>query len=761
MPVVKYFPYFGPNRRSDKPLVEVMLTTEPENGQRTPIPPPISDIRKCLQSEGVLAADETFPEQPLPPEPLASYASMLVQTALLFQRKTGHRVNWFSVSVKPDQDRCSALLEHEHCDVGMTAIKLADELISGRLNSFEDAFRIFSKFSRERLLSLETEAIIKAARRRDIPCVQLDRYPFSRDKNRPICVRHNGLLMLGHGPLQHLLDGTFCLDKSGGRLKAMLKNRSQRKALLERLGLPHTDIIEGEETDNELIKIFVINGRVTAIVNLSYDRVWAVEELHPSLLDLCVVINREVNGFPIVVTLQTPDPTKSLTETLACCVGFELGPDLEPLAGQSCPDSKLLDKTASALVEWLFPLGERTRIPIIAVTGTNGKTTTTRMIYHIMMAAGHSPGMVNTDGIYENGKQVTDTDAGTLIGHSNLLISTNIDIAVLESHHKGIFTRGFAFQWCDVAVCLNVTVDHLDNERIRSVEEMAVVKRALLERARYGAVLNADNQHCLNMLEHMVAEKTCLVSMQSDITLLKARTSDRKLVFCVLETVDGHDWVVIYDEVRLPVVQVNLIPATFDGLALFNVSNAMHAVAASYLAGIELVNVKSAMTSFDMSFENTPGRLNFYDGHPFRVLMDFAHNEDGMHQLSDFVGRLAVSGRKVLMLQAKGHNDDEDAMAIASAAAGYFDYYICRTHPVHPGPDKHKTPAALKAGLLKSGVSEHQIKVITDPVYAVDVMLKMGAEGDLLVFTPGVGKFDTWEQVVSFNSEITNRPEVS
>jgi hypothetical protein len=129
MPVVKYFPYFGPNRRSDKPLVEVMLTTESENGQRTPIPPSISDIRKCLQSEGVLVADETFPKQPLPPEPLASYASMLVQTALLFQRKTGHRVNLFSVSYKPDQDRCSALLGHEHCDVGMTAIKLADDSI--------------------------------------------------------------------------------------------------------------------------------------------------------------------------------------------------------------------------------------------------------------------------------------------------------------------------------------------------------------------------------------------------------------------------------------------------------------------------------------------------------------------------------------------------------------------------------------------------------------------------------------------------------
>ncbi|NOR20174.1 MAG: hypothetical protein GQ538_08830 [Xanthomonadales bacterium] len=758
MPVIEYFPYFGPNRRSDKPVVEITLNTVPGDNQCSP--QNLSRIKALLESGGVLKPGEQFPEQALPAESLACHASLLVQTALLFQRKAGHRVDFFSVFIVPNQEQCIALLEHEHCDVGMMAVKLADELISGKRKTLTEPFRLFCEFAHERLLPLETEAIIKAAGQRDIPCFQLERHPFSRDKNMPVCVRRNGLLMLGHGPHAHVLDGTFCLDKSGDRLNALLRNRSQRRAVLEGLGLPVVTNGDSSKTGEDMIHIFVINGQVTAVLAVSVGRMGAVENLHASLIDLSIAVNREVEGFPIVVSLLTGDVSQPLAQSGGCVVDFELGPDLERLTDQRSElGSQLFDRTVEALLGWLFPGNGSARIPIIAVTGTNGKTTTTRMISHVMMAAGHKPGMVCTDGIYSNGRRVSNYDAGSLFGHADLLTLRGIDVAVLESHHRGILIRGFTFNWCDVAVCLNVTDDHLDEANIRSVKEMAVVKRALLERARYAAILNADDEQCLKMLDYMVADKVCLVSMLSSKDNLSAHRSKGHLCFCVLESVDGHDWVVIYDRVRLPVMPVTSMPASFDGLALFNVSNAMHAIAASYMVGVNLKDIRSGMGDFNMSFETTPGRLNFYDGHPFRVLMDYAHNTDGMRQLSKFVGQLEVRGKKILMLQARGDIETKYVKGIATAAAGDYDHFVCRAHPLYPGTDKHRTPAVLKDTLMKAGVGEHQITVTTNPIFAVDTMLKMGTKGDLLVFTPGSGqpRLDNWKQIISFKSETDSQ----
>jgi cyanophycin synthetase len=160
------------------------------------------------------------------------------------------------------------------------------------------------------------------------------------------------------------------------------------------------------------------------------------------------------------------------------------------------------------------------------------------------------------------------------------------------------------------------------------------------------------------------------------------------------------------------------------------------------------------MRIFRMSFENTPGRLNFYDGHPFRVIMDFAHNPDGISQLSAFVDSLEISGKKLLMFQVRGDVEDGYIQRAAAAAARHFDHYVCRVHPVYTGPDAEKVLALMKGALLESGVDELQITTATDPAFAVEAMLQMGKEGDLLVFAPGSGqRVDTWNQIIAFPSE--------
>jgi len=641
--IVNYFPYLGPNRRSDQPVVEIILhhhpDDEPCSQQR------IDQIRQLLCDSGIISEREPYPQQPLPDDPVAWYASWLVQTALLFQRKAGHRVELFSVSFDVDRNYCTAWLEHEHCDVGMNAVKLAVELLSGKCYLLTEAFAGFCEFARARLLPRETEAIIKAARQRDIPCTQLDRFPHTRNRYK-FCVRENGLLMLGHGAFHHVLDGTFCLDKAGDRLSALLRNQSQRKAILHKLGVATSDCCVQSKAGEHTYHLLAIGGNVIAVTEQSGKQAREVGSVHPSLLDIGVAVCNEVEGFPVVLSLVTTDISKTLAETGGRVVDFELGPEFERLlpSGQS---SELFNTAISALLDWLFKDSLSIRIPILSITGTNGKTTTSRMISQTMKIAGRKPGLVTTDGIYINGKQTAAGDSSSLLGHSTVVSSRDIDVAILESHHRGLFLRGFVFLWCDVAVCLNVTNDHLDEMHIRSVEEMAVIKRSLLERARYVAVLNADDQHCLAMIKYVVAEKLCLVSMQFTIDELRTRSDGFNTVYCVLERIDSHDWVVLYDSTRLAVMPVASMPSTFGGLARFNVSNAMHAIAVSYVTGIDLGTIRTSMQHFEMSFENTPGRLNFYTGHSFKVLLDFAHNPDGLSKLCDFVDSLSGPGYNV------------------------------------------------------------------------------------------------------------------
>ncbi len=305
MPAIEWFAYCFPNRRTDKTVVEITLKFTPADQHG--FPQRATEIKDILVSSGVLTEDEVFPEQVLPDDRMEWYTSLLVQTALLFQRKADHRVSFYSVSCEPGQNRCIALLEHEHCDVGMTAVKLAVELVSGKRRLLAEPFRMFKKFALDRLLPVETEAIIKAANRRDIPCIQLERQPYKREDFDSLtggkCFSRNGLLMLGHGVHQHVVDGTFCLDKAE-EFKDLLINREQNRAQVR------------------------------------------------------------VSG------------------------------------------SSFTESTADDLIDWLFPDKGRARMPIIAVTGTNGKTTTTRMINHILMKAGREPGMVCTDGVFLNGRQV-------------------------------------------------------------------------------------------------------------------------------------------------------------------------------------------------------------------------------------------------------------------------------------------------------------------------------------------------------------------
>jgi cyanophycin synthetase len=681
---------------------------------------------------------------------MAWYAALLAQTALVFQRKTGHQVSFFSVSVDHGINRCTALVEHEHCDVGMTAVKLAKELILGERKQLREPFAAFRAFAHDRRLPRDTGAIFAAARLRDIPCNHLERFPISRNRSVGDVIRPNGLIMLGHGIRRHVLDGTFCLDKSG-EFKNLLKSPEQRKSLLETLGVPLYPADRISIAGNQVF-IIAVNGQITGVTGRTKSHSLRIEDLHDSLVDLVLKINRAVGLAPIVVALNTPDISTDLVPGDSGVVGFELAPNLENFE-RACPD--LLVKTAEAIVEWLFPDSTNARMPVIAVTGTNGKTTTTRMISHVLAVAGRKPGFVCTDGIYLDGRKVSDDDNCTLKGHFSVLSSKAVDIAVLETHHYGIMVRGFGYRWCDIAVCLNVTEDHLGVGNVETIDQMAEIKKALPERARYGAVLNADDPYCLAMLRSMTAKKPCLVSMTSGFDELSQHVEAGLACFCVTEQVDGEEWVVIYDQgVRLPVIQVKQIPATFNGTARFNVSNAMHAIVACYLADTDVDQIANAIQLFQTGYETTPGRMNEFGGLPFRVIVDFAHNPDGLRRVAEFADNQDISGRKLVAFAGTATRPHSMLRNMGGALAGHFDFYFCKEHVPVRNKNVPGVAHLLQEGLLKNGVAKEQTVIRKHGRDVIFEIFDACKPGDLLMMLVGHVEM---HQLPDYISEYTGK----
>lgn len=738
MPAIEWFAYTGPNRRSDRKVVEITLKFGPADNHA--FPEKISEIRELLVEGGILATGEDFPAEKLPTGRMAWYSSLLMQTTLLFQQKAGHRVSFTSLSVNPEKRRCIALVEHQHIDVGMTAAKLAIELLTGKRRLLAEPFRMFREFALQRRLPIETEAIIEAAADRDIPCVQLEHNPFKRDDFLELtgsgCIRKNGLLMLGHGKYQRVLEGTFPLD-GPAFLKDLLNDTGPRRALLEKLGIPLVNVDSNTGSTTEKFYLLMVNGQVTGVTGPSHSHLPKLCDFHVDYLTYARDISREVGHAPIAVIMSSKDISAA-----PGCPGdgvhdFVLAPQLDSFSGT--PGS--LQSSAGALVDWLFPDRAATRLPIVAVTGTNGKTTTTRMINHVMTFAGRSPGMVCTDGVFINGELVAKGDECMDVGHFKALASREVDIAVLETHHAGIMSRGFAFQWCDVAICLNVSEDHLGVANVDTVEDMAAVKQALPERARHAAILNADDPHCMAMLGVVKPEKLGLVSMQLSREQLAARVAGRKACFCVLESVDGKDWLVIHDDAeRLPVTAVDAIPATFEGMARFNVSNTMHTAVACYLSGVDVSLIGQALQRFNSSYETTPGRMNVFDDLPFRIIMDFAHNPDGFRNVAEFVDRQSVSGRKMVVFAGTGDRTDETLRKMSAELAGHFEFYFCKEHlkPEQVAQSKRRPVAkVMQRGLLDAGVAESQTVVLTHGKEVIFSIFDACRPGDLLIMLLG------------------------
>lgn len=414
---------------------------------------------------------------------------------------------------------------------------------------------------------------------------------------------------------------------------------------------------------------------------------------------------------------------------------------------------------AADVIEHLFPGDATGRIPIAAITGTNGKTTTAHMVAAIAEAARQRVGLTTTHGVYVGGELITEDDASGPASARLVLRDPGVDCAVFETARGGILREGLVFRHCDVGAVLNVTADHLGIDGIDTLEEMARVKRIVVEVASGTAVLNADDPLCLAMVEHTPARTVCLVSMDATTEAIAGHLAGGGSVV-VLE--GGENGVLVYRHgaTRIPLLRVWDIPATQQGRVRFNVQNALFAAAIALGMGVTPETVAVGLRAFDSSIDRTPGRLNIYDGHPFRVIMDYGHNPAAVSAMCEAAGRLASGGRTICVVAAPGDRRDEDVRAVARAAVGHCDYYICRRDDSLRGREPDEVPRLLREGLLAAGVAPHRVQVIPDEQEAMTAGLTMACPGDLLLlFADDLER--TWKQVLDFRPASTPTPSVT
>jgi cyanophycin synthetase len=294
-----------------------------------------------------------------------------------------------------------------------------------------------------------------------------------------------------------------------------------------------------------------------------------------------------------------------------------------------------------------------------------------------------------------------------------------------------------------------VAADHLGLGGIDTLEQLAEVKRIPIEVARDTAVLNADDEHCLRMADYTQAEHVCYVTMNPAHALVKEhiRAGGRAVV---LEQGINGDMITLYDNgTHFQLLWTYLIPATMEGKATHNVQNAMFAAALAFSMGKSLDDIRHGLRTFDTSYFQAPGRMNVFDEHPFRVILDYGHNAAAVASICQLVDRLEVVGRRICVLAAPGDRRDEDIRAIADEAAGHFDRYICKADDHRRGRGHDEVPVMLSEQLRESGVAKKRIQVIANEAEAVQAALDMAEEGDLLViFGDDIKR--CWKQVAGY-----------
>jgi cyanophycin synthetase len=410
--------------------------------------------------------------------------------------------------------------------------------------------------------------------------------------------------------------------------------------------------------------------RATANLSTGGIAIDRTDEIHPETVWMAErvskIIGLDVAGIDVITT----DITKTLAEADGTIVEVNAAPGLRM---HISPSQGVGRNVAAPILQMLFPPNVPTQIPIVAVTGTNGKTTTTRLIAHIFSQVYDSVGFTTTDGIYIGNRLVEKGDTTGPQSAQLILQDPTVDIAVLETARGGILRSGLAFQNCDVGVVLNVAADHLGLGDINTIDQLARVKGVIAETVRPEgyAVLNADDQRVAAMADQ-VRGKVAYFSMDTNNPLVRSHVRRGGIA----AVYDQEHLIILQQDWVHQIEKVERVPLTLGGRAPFMIANALAASLAAFVQGVNIEHIRAGLRSFRASAEQTPGRMNLFDLGRYHVLVDYAHNPAGYEAVGSFVKNW--TGPKIGVIGGPGDRRDEDTIELGKLSATFFDRIIVK-----------------------------------------------------------------------------------
>ncbi|MCA2682384.1 MAG: cyanophycin synthetase [Microcystis sp. M038S2] len=467
--------------------------------------------------------------------------------------------------------------------------------------------------------------------------------------------------------------------------------------------------------------------RATANLSTGGIAVDRTDEIHPENVwiaqRVAKLIGLDIAGIDVV----TDDIRKPLKEVDGVIVEVNAAPGFRM---HVAPSRGLPRNIAAPVIDMLFPPGTPSRVPILAITGTNGKTTTSRLISHICRQTGKVVGFTTTDGVYIDDYLVEKGDNTGPYSASMILKEPTVEIAVLETARGGILRSGLAFNQCDVGVVLNVAADHLGIGDIDTIEQMAKVKSVVAEvvSAEGYAVLNADDPLTVSMAEK-VKGRVAYFSMSPDNPIIHdhIRRGGMAAIYenGYLSILEG-EWTLRIEEA------VN-IPVTMQGMAPFMIANALAACLATFVQGIDIELIRQGVRTFKPSVAQTPGRMNLFDLGHHHALIDYAHNPAGYEAVGGFVGNW--SGEKVGVVGGPGDRRDDDLILLGKLSAQMFDRIIVKEDNDTRGRRRGEVADLILRGISQENASMRP-EVILDETEALEKALSTVSEGGLVVIFP-------------------------
>lgn len=639
-------------------------------------------------------------------------AHILEHVTIELQCLAGTEVGYGKARMTGEDGVYKVAIEYEDEDLARACLETARALV---LAAVEDQpFDVAGEVAKLRTLAQQvlpdpcTAAVLQAARKRKIPVTRL---------------KADGLWQLGQGTRLRRIRRTVS-DRTNALAVHLAGDLETQRELLERAGVP---VPAADDSRPANWRLVVIGERLAAAwpIHSSNGIADATELVHPDVASLAIDAVRVIGLDVAAVEIVADEIYKPLESQRGVVVAVRAEPELPP---HRLPE--LQQRLGETLVANLFPPGDHGRIPVIAVTGVNGKTTTTRLAAHILSRAFRCVGMTCTEGIYVGGRRIEAGDCSGPYSARGVLQNPKVDAAVLETARGGLLRAGLGFDRCQVAVVTNIADgDHLGIADIETPEQLALVKRTIVDVVlpEGSAVLKADDPLVAEMAKHCPGSVVFFARDGRHPIVVAHRQKQGRAVF-----VRDQRIILAEGDKETALVHLERVPLTHGGRVDFEIENALAATAAAWTVGVPHDAIRAGLESFGTSLSNTPGRFNLLAIRGATVILDYGHNVHALSCLFDSLKQLPHR-RRTTVFSVAGDRRDDDFVRQGELLGEYFDrILIYEDEDCIRGRQPGEIASLLRQGLAK-GRRVREIHEIIGAVHAAEVALDELKPGDLLL----------------------------